>query len=214
MTSDLVPQDIFDRLPEKYRRRVREIDRRMHEIRDVLRPCEKSDILDAALRLRGQLRPQPDVDLTKFAEEFKLACEDLPAWAVSESANDFLAGRVENHTGQFMPTCAEFARHARSIVRPFLSERAALRVEASRIFARAEDDRRRDMIAIERANPAVKARVKELTKQVTEGAARPSHGLRHVGLDHDTQAKIDALKKPRPEPESRIAQTRIVRGGK
>jgi hypothetical protein len=212
MISDLVPSDVFDRLPERYRQRAREISKRVSEIETTLTACDTADVRDAAGRLRGQLRPQPETDLAKFAGEFKLACSDLPAWAVSEATNDFLSGRVENHTGQFMPTCAEFARHAREIIRPFLAERASLRVEASRLFERAEDDRRRDMIAIERADPAVKDRIKELTRQVTSGTSVASKSHPHSGVDPEMQAKLDALKKRRPEPPSRITQTRIVSG--
>lgn len=213
--TEIVSQDLFDRLPEQYRRRAREISARVAEIDRLLQPCKVSAIRDAAVRLRGQLRPQADTVVTDFADEFKRACTDLPEWAVFEATNDYLAGRVENHTGQFMPTCAEFARHARAIIRPFASEKAGLRHEAERLFIRAEDDRRRELITIERMDPAVRERVKAMKDAAISGCAlpAPAHG-RHAGIDCETRAKLDALKKPKVAMPSRLEQTRIVKGSK
>lgn len=209
---DLVSKDIFDRLPERYRRRAREISARVGEIDALLRPCKPIDIRDAALRICGQLRPQPEIKIEEFADEFKRSCADLPEWAVSEATNDYLAGRVENHTGQFMPTCAEFAKHARNIVRPFAAERAGLRHEAERLLTRAEDDKRRELIAMERMDPAVRERVQALVKTVTAGAPLLGTDHSHLGINEETKAKLDAFKKPRQEPLSRLAQSRIVKG--
>ncbi len=209
---DLVSKDVFDRLPERYRRRAREISSRVGEIGALLIPCKPIAIRDAALRLCGQLRPQPEIKIEEFADEFRRACSDLPEWAISEATNDYLAGRVENHTGQFMPTCAEFARHAREIVRPFAAERAGLRNEAERLFTRAEDDRRRELIAIEHADPAVKDRVRKLVLEARVGAPVISTDHRHSSIDPETQTKLDALKKPLVEAPSRIAQSRIAKG--
>lgn len=210
---DLVSEDQFDRLPERYRRRAREIGQRVGEIDRLLQHCKPAAIRDAAIRLCGQLRPQPGVEIGDFAEEFRQACADLPEWAVSESTNDFLGGRVDNHTGQFMPTCAEFAKHARSITAPFWGERVHLRREAEKLFERAEDERRRDQIAIERAKPGHREWVRNLARSVTAGApVLTSH--RHGSTDPEIQARLDALKPKRPEPESKLPQTSIVRGAK
>ena len=54
--GDLVPADIFERLPERYRRRAREISIRVSEIDALLRRCDTGALRDAAVRLRGQLR--------------------------------------------------------------------------------------------------------------------------------------------------------------
>jgi len=205
--SDLVPPDQFDRLPERYRQRARQIAERVREIDALIRPCEKTAIRDAVLRLRGQLRPQPDTDPKDLAAEFTDACRDLPEWALSEAANDFLGGRVDNHTGQFMPTCAELAKRARGIIRPLLAERWALRTEASKLVERAEDEARRIAIQIERADPAVKARVAELAAKAMAGHPKHLPGPRRI-LNTDKQARLDAMKKVRPDV-SKIGETRI-----
>jgi hypothetical protein len=212
---DLVSKDQFDRLPERYRQRARDIACRVGEIDRLIEHCKPAAIRDAAIRLRGQLRPQPGIEIGDFAEEFRQACGDLPEWAVSEATNDFLAGRVENHTGQFMPTCAEFAKHARSIVAPFYGERVGLRREAQMLFQRAEDERRRDEIAVERAKPGHREWVRNLAKSVTAGSPAITSRA-HSAADPEMQAQIDALKPKREAPASKLSQTRIVqsRGSK
>lgn len=192
--SDIAP-DRFSRLPERYRERSRQIAARVGEIDGLLRPAHPSEVSDVLKRLRSQLRPQPDTDVRGMAEGFKDSCRDLPAWALSEAANDFLAGRVENHTGQFMPTCAEFAKRARSILLPFLSERASLRIEAGKLVERAEDEVNRHRIEMERMDPSVKARVSALVSEVMAGT--PSHVPLRGSLDGEKQKRLDALKKPR-----------------
>lgn len=211
--ADLISQDIFDRLPEQFQRRARAISARVSELRRLLAPCDIAAIADAAVRLQGQLRWQPETDHDAFGAEFKSACADLPEWAVSEAANDFLAGRVENHTGQFMPTCAEFARHARSIIAPFRAEMSILRREAEHLFCRAEDEKRRARVAIERADPAVKERVKRMVAEARSGA--PVIMARsHTQLTAKEQEVLDAMKK-QPVYPSKIEQSRFVarRGG-
>lgn len=209
--ADLVPADIFERLPESYRLRAREIAARVADIDVLLRRCDTGALRDAAVRLRGQLRPQPDVEMAGFAREFKIACADLPEWAVSEATNDFLSGRVENHTGQFMPTCAEFARHARSIIAPFVGEKNGLRNEAERLFERAEDEARRAAIAVERADPAVRARVRNLIATANAGAPVPVIGRAHLGISPETKAEMDKLRVRRPHV-SKLPETRLVKG--
>lgn len=209
--GDLVPADIFERLPERYRRRAREIGIRVSEIDALLRRCDTGALRDAALRLRGQLRPQPDVEMADFAKEFRMACADLPEWAVSEATNDFLAGRVENHSGQFMPTCAEFARHARTIIAPFIGEKNGLRNEAERLFERAEDEARRAAIAIERADPNVRQRVRALIASANAGAPLPPIGHAHAGVTPEAQAEMDKLRVRRPHV-SKLPETRLVKG--
>lgn len=210
---DLIEQDKFDRLPERYRQRARDIAHRVAEIDRLLKRCQPPAIMDAAIRLRGQLRPQPGIEIADFAEEFRQACADLPEWAVSEATNDFLSGRVENHTGQFMPTCAEFAKHARSIVAPFFGERAGLRREAEKLFERAEDERRRAELAVERAKPGHREWVRNLARSVTAGTPQIT-SKPHNAKDPEMQARIDALKVKRAAPPSKLAQTSIVRGVK
>lgn len=208
---EIVSQDIFDRLPERYRRRAREIGARVAEIDALLQPCNTGAIRDAALRLCGQLRPQPDVKIEEFADEFRLACSDLPEWVVSEATNDFLAGRVENHTGQFMPTCAEFARHARSIVSPFIGEKYGLRNEAERLMERAEDEARRAAIAIERADPGVQERVRCMLAKAKAGAPVLPTGRAHIGISQDARAEMDKYRR-RTEHVSKLADTPAVKG--
>ena len=193
----LVPADMFERLPERCRRRAKEIAARVAEIDVLLRRCDTDALRDAAVRLRGQLRPQPDVEMADFAREFRTACADLPEWAVSEATNDFLAGRVENYTVQFMPTCAEFARHARAIIAPFIGEKNGLRNEAERLFKRAEDDARRAALAVERADPA--------------GAALPVTSRTHTGITAEAQSEMDKLRIRRPRV-SKLQDTRLVKG--
>lgn len=207
---DLIEQDQFDRLPERYRQRARDIAFRVGEIDRLLQHCQSPAIMDAAIRLRGQLRPQPGIEIADFADEFRQACADLPEWAISEATNDYLGGRVENHTGQFMPTCAEFAKHARSIVAPFLGERASLRREAEKLFERAEDERRRAEIAVERAKPGHREWVRNLARSITAGA--PQIASKPHTADAEMQARIDALKVKREPPPSKLDQTSIVRG--
>lgn len=207
--SDLPSTERFNRLPEIYRRRAQEIAARVTQIDALLPPCEPDAIRDAVIRLRAQLRPQPDTETGDMLSEFKVACRDLPEWALSEATSDFLAGRVENHTGQFMPTCAEFAKHARTVLLPFLAERAALRVEASKLVERAEDQARRDRIAIERQDPAVRARVKALVGEVAAFVpkALPSP---HGSASAEDKKRLEALRKPRAF-QSKLGETRIVR---
>lgn len=204
---DLIAKDQFDRLPERYRERARQIALRVQEIDRLLAPAAAETVRDTALRLIGQFRPQPGMDVAGFGREFRGVCADLPEWAVCEAANDFMAGRVANHTGQFVPTCAEFGKQARAIIAPFHAERYALRIEASRLFDRAADEKRRAMIAIERADPAVKARVRAIVAEARAGApvklSRP-----HGAISAQAQAVLDAMKKTQQHP-SKISQTRI-----
>lgn len=209
--ADLVSQDIFDRLPARYQRRARDISARVAEIRMLIRRCEVDAIVTAAVRLQGQLRWQPETDHEAFGQEFKAACADLPEWAISEAANDFLAGKVENHTGQFMPTCAEFAKHARLIIRPFLTEMSVLRREAEKLLERAEDERRREIIAIERQDPKRKERVRGMIEDAVRGSARDLPLAAHKPPNDEIQARLDAMKAARPQPESKIPQTRAGR---
>lgn len=208
--SDLVPQDQFDRLPEKYRQRAREIGARVAAIDAMMKPSNPLFVGETVIRMFRQFREQPGVSNADMASEYRTACSDLPEWALSEAANDFLAGRVDNHTGQFMPTCAEFAKRARSIMLPFLSERAALRTEASKLVERATDDHKRHLIDMERQDPAVRKRVAALVDVAIAGAAKRKV-LPHLGLNEAEQKRIDALKRPRQDV-SKLEQTKIVKG--
>lgn len=204
--ADLVPQDQFDRLPEKYRRRAREISARVGEIDGLMKPSNPVVIGETVIRMFRQFREQPGVSNADMASEYRAACRDLPEWALSEAANDFLAGRVDNHTGQFMPTCAEFSRRARSIMTPFLAERSSLRTEASKLIDRATDDHKRHLIDMERQDPAVRKRVAGMVEAATAGAPK-AQGLTHLGLSEAKQTRIDALKKAR-QIESKIGHTK------
>lgn len=192
--SEIVPSEASC-LPERYQRRAVEIANRVRDIDALLVPCSVEDISAAVVRLAKQFRPQADEDEADMAREYRAACADLPAWAVSEATNDFLAGRVENHTGQYMPICAEFAKRARSILVPFLAERSSLRIEAGKLVERARDEASRNRIAIERMDPAVKARVSSLVAEVMAGT--PSHVPLRGSLDDEKRKRLDALKKPR-----------------
>ena len=204
---DLVPADKFARLPERYQRRARQIAERVGEIDALCAPASADEIGAELKRLRGQLRPQPDTDVRQMAEGFRDSCRDLPAWAISEAANDFLDGRIENHTGQYMPTCAEFAKRGREVMRPLLAERHSLRIEAEKLFERATDDHRRHLVEMERQDPAVRNRVAELVASVTAGLPKPV-STKHVGIAEDSRRRLDAHRKPR-EFVSKISQTKI-----
>lgn len=207
--GEVIDLDPFKRLPERFQQRARDIASRVRDIDAMMSPCAPAMIGEAVVRMFRQFREQPGVDHSNMGVEFKAACRDLPEWALSEAANDFLAGRVDNHTGQYMPTCAEFAKRARSILLPMLAERSALRVEASKLVERAADEHRRDQIAIERTDPAVRRRVAELTEKVTAGAAK-KQALTHSGVSPETKRSLDALRKPVPF-KSKIDQTKIGR---
>ncbi|MEJ8309781.1 hypothetical protein [Agrobacterium larrymoorei] len=204
---DLIAKDQFDRLPERYRERARQIALRVGEIDRLLAPASPETVRDTALRLIGQFCPQPGMGVAGFGREFRGVCADLPEWAVCEAANDFIAGRVTNHTGQFVPTCAEFGKQARAIIAPFHAERYALRIEALRLFDRAADEKRRALIAIERADPAVKARVRAIVADARAGAP-VAFSRSHGAISEQAQAVLDAMKKT-PQHPSKISQTRI-----
>lgn len=206
----LVGKGEFDGLPERYRERASQIAIRVSEIDALLSPCQPEDIRDALIRLRGQFLPQVETDPADMANEFRLACRDLPAWAVAEATNDFLAGLVDNHSGRYMPVCAEFAKRARSIITPFLSEKSALRLEASRLVDRARDDARRHAIEMERQNPAVRRRVAAMV-QAANMMPQKAISLTHGALTAEKQAALDRFKK-RPEFVSKITQTKIGKG--
>lgn len=195
--SKVIPFDQSARLPEQYRRRASEIAVRVRTIDSMMAPASVEAVISAVVRMAGQFRAQPDEDQSEMAKEFKAACSDLPEWAISEATNDFLGGRVPNHTGQFMPTCAEFARRAREVIMPFLAERSSLRIEAEKLVERAADEARRNVIAIERSDPAVKARAQALIDQFTKGAPKRLSSPQH-GIEPENQQRLDALKKQRP----------------
>lgn len=196
MSADAISLNVYAKLPERYRLRAEQIKIRVDAINGLLSPCKVKAIRDAVIRLRGQFRPQPDTEAEALASEYLAACRDLPEWALSEAANDFLAGRVDSHTGQFMPTCAEFAKRARWILTPFLAELSSLRFEASKLVERAADDQKRHLIEMERQNPAVRRRVKELADAFSAGQPK-AQGIPHCGLGEDQQKRLDAFKKPR-----------------
>lgn len=205
---DLVPADKFSRLPERYQRRAREIADRVRDIDALCRPAKPSEVGDVLKRLRKQFRAQPDTDPREMAEGYRSSCRDLPAWAISEAASDYIDGKVSNHTGQFMPICAEFAKRVREVVMlPFLSERASLRTEASKLVERAEDEARRIAIDIERQDPRVKARAAAMIEQFLAGHPKPLP-MKLKGIPPESQKRIDAMKKPRPFV-SKIADTKI-----
>lgn len=195
--SDLVSADQLSRLPDRYRQRASEISSRVKTIAALMAPADRDAVIAAVVRMAKQFRGQPDEDQAEIGKEFLAACSDLPGWAVSEAANDFLAGRVPNHTGQFMPTCAEFARRAREIISPFLSERASLRIEAEKLVERWQEEERQNRIAIERADPAVRKRAEAILAQAKLGQPKQIPP-RSKGIQPETQSRLDALKKPRP----------------
>lgn len=196
MPDEVISLKSYSHLPERYRVRAEEIKHRVDALTGLLRPCKIEAIRDAVVRLRGQFRPQPDTEAESLASEYLGACRDLPEWAVCEAANDFLAGRVDSHTGQFMPTCAEFAKRARWILTPFMAELSALRVEASKLIERAADDNKRHTIEMERQDPAIRKRVAELTDAFTAGYPKATTTPK-IGISDDTKARLSALKKPR-----------------
>lgn len=207
--ADLVPADKFSQLPELYRQRARDISARVADIDRMLHPATALDVADELKRMGAQLEPQPGFDPRETASGYRDACADIPAWAVAEAANDYLCGRVESHSGQFIPHAPEFAKRARALLVPILSERSALRVEAEKLVERAADDARRHRIEMERADPSVRQRVAAL-KAAAFGDERQAITYQHTGLDAEAQAKIDALKKPR-EFVSKINETRLAR---
>jgi hypothetical protein len=207
--GDVVQVDKFSRLPERYQRRAREIASRVSEIDALCSPATSEAIGSELKRMRRQLLPQPGIEDADMAKGYLDACRDLPEWALAEAANDYLGGKVDNHTGRYMPLCAEFAKRARSILMPFLAERAGLRTEASKLVERATDEARRDRIAVEKSDPAVKARVATLVEKVTKGAAKKL-SLTHTGIDDDARRRMDVLRKPVPF-KSKIDQTKIGR---
>jgi len=205
--GEVIDMDPFKRLPERYRSRAREIATRVGNIDAMMAPVTPVKIGEAVVRMLRQFREQPGVDASEMGSEYRSACKDLPEWAVSEAANDFLAGRVDNHTGQFMPTCAEFAKRAREVMTPFMAERASLRTEASKLVERAEDEARRIAIDIERQDPRVKVRAAAMIEQFLAGHPKPLP-MKPKGIPPENQKRIDALKKPRPFV-SKIADTKI-----
>lgn len=210
--AEIVPAEPISRLPESFQRRARQIAERVVEIDALLVPASPEQIGDELKRMRRQLRPQPDTETGEMASGFRDACRDLPAWAISEAANDYLAGRVENHTGQFMPACAEFAKRARTILIPFLSERHSLRTEAEKLVERATDEARRHKIAMERQDPKRSARIAALMAGAFPQETKlPS--ATHTGLSAENQDRLDVLKKRPGDFVSLIPQTRIG-GGK
>lgn len=210
MSTDLISLDEYSHLPERYRLRALEIKHRVETINAMLVPCQPEAVKSAVKRLGGQFQPQPDTDGKSVVSEYLIACRDLPEWAVSEATNDYLGGRVDNHSGRYMPTCAEFAKRARHILVPFLSERSILKGEASKLVERAVDDYNRHLIDMERQDPAVCRRVAELAASI-DIAAPKRRGLPHIGLDPETQKRIDALKRPR-QFESKIGHSKPGEG--
>jgi hypothetical protein len=68
-------------------------------------------------------------------------------------------------------------------------------------------------IAVERAKPGHREWVRKLAKSVTAGAPVIT-SRKQASTDPETQAKLDALKAKRPEPQSKLPQTSMVRGSK
>lgn len=207
--GELIDMSAFERLPERYRQRAAQIAVRISEISALLTPCGQEAIGREVVRMFRQFRKQPDAEPAEMASGYRDACRDLPEWAVSEAANDFLAGRVANHTGQYMPVCAEFAKHARSILLPFLVERSSLRNEAEKLIERAEDDHRRHLLELERHDPAVRANIAALVEQVTAGTPKAQR-LTHGPLTAEKQSRLDQYRRPR-QFVSKITSTKIGR---
>lgn len=210
--ADLVPADKFSRLPEKYQRRAREIAARVADIDALLVAATAREIGDELKRMGRRLEPQPGSDPAEVAKAYLEACTaspPIPSWAVSEAANDYCFGRVEDHSGKFVPHAPEFAKRARSLLKSLYAERAILRTEAEKLIERAADDARRHRIEMERQDPAVRARVAKLHMDAIAGAPK-RQALRHIGLSEDQQKRLDAYKVKREPQPSKLLETRVV----
>lgn len=205
--GEVIDMRKFERLPERYRQRATQIAVRVSEISALMTPCSSEAIGREVVRMFRQFIEQPGKDVAEMAEGYRSACRDLPEWAISEAVNDYIDGKVEGHTGRFMPICAEFAKHARSILLPFLAERSSLRNEAEKLIERAEDDHRRHLLEMERHDPAVRAHVAAMVEKVTAGAPK-SQRLTHGALTPERQSRLDQYRRPR-QFISKISSTKI-----
>ncbi len=188
----------FDGLPEKYQARARDISKRVFEIDDLLKAGTKQAIKDAVLDISNQLRPQPETEAKDLVEGYLRACDGFPDWAISEAVNDYLSGQVENHTGQFIPTCAEFAKRVRLIVQPFQIERHGLEYEARRLIDRAKDEARRNQIERERRSPERQKRVESIMDKARKAIPKKTTPKTDWGTATPEQlAELEELKAKR-----------------
>ena len=195
--SDLILSPEIQALPKFYQDRAKEIARRYAEINRTLMPCTVSEIGDAMIRMKAQFLPQVDAGGKMVSDAYKLGCKDLPGWAISEAANDFLSGLVENHEGKFLPTSAEFCKRVRSIIMPLKREQDSLQREAMNMVRRWEDEKRLAEIERSRRDPEVQKRVQELMDQSRQTVSRQSKRIAPKQITDEHRNSIQQFKKPR-----------------
>lgn len=78
------------------------------------RPASEIDAIELLEILFAQFPSGIHENQSARLRGYLLAISDIPLSCIQLAVNDFISGRVKSHDGRFMPTCAQFAKHARS----------------------------------------------------------------------------------------------------
>lgn len=192
----------FASLPEKYQEKARYLLSEISMAEKFITPSSQKDADNACIELSKHFRPQPDSEPTEVRDGYRAALASLPAWSISDAVQCFIRGDVDNHTGQFMPTCAEFAKVAKLLRSPRMANWLSLKSQINRLKTDCEEERRRDEIEKFRNDPEALDRVKKLVEQITKGSPKKISGKQHG--DGKGAEALDQYRAARKHPKSKI----------
>lgn len=180
----------------------------------LLRPGSQSQSVDQALTLlRASFASSiPDHNTAVvIMQGLRMSFSALPGWVALEVVNRFVSGRVERRDNRFIPTSAEIAVEARSVLRPYEAERGdilkVLRAETYTLASKEERERieagfRELLGSFAKQGEEQKPKLKETPQAALErlkGEGGPLPGLSEealnkmgVGHDHRSQDRQGA----------------------
>lgn len=197
-------QSQFSGLPEKYQHIASDLLEQISITEEKLLPAGREVAKAACILMGKHFRPQADADAGIVMEGYITALAELPEWAIAEAINCFISGLVENHSGQFMPTSAEFAKVARAQFMPVWTHWRSLRSEVNRLEQDCRDEQRRIDVEAFRNDPDARNRILLLIEDATKGL--PSHtspSAQHSMTDEQRSA-LDPYRAPVRPHQSKI----------
>lgn len=201
--TEIAPSSISC-LPEKYQVIAERLMTKAKSIEGRLQPASPDVIVQVSVKMAKRLRKQPEFSGEEVLAAYREALEGLPAWAIEEASKMFLSGAVQNHTGQYMPTCAEFAKVVREIVRPLELEWRSIRTRVNHLKTECQEEQRRIEVEAFRNNPEARARILLLIEDATKGLPTLTGPSAQHSMTDERRRALDAYRKPEPPHKSKI----------